>query len=323
MAYIRWRLEKEGFDPIEAASYPYFPRSSYTLHAAGSSPPGMVWVPAGQRTISDKPVDLAGFWLDKFEVTNREFKRFVDAGRYRKREYWKQPFVKNGREISWEDGMRELVDKAGQPGPSTWELGTYAEGEDDYPVRGVSWHEAAAFAEFAGKSLPTVHHWMQATDQYGPPAVLELSNCDGQGPAPVAQSRPRAIRHLRHGGERQGVVLEPFRRQAPTLGGACNEAVYMYRQQHAQSPFDRAEIYGFRCAKYVAPIAEELTAPIERIWRDYAREKPVDDAAFRLIESIYAYDHTDLDATTEPLESGSPHWRKAKITFNAATATSE
>ena len=47
-------------------------------------------------------------------------------------------------------------------GPATWELGTFPDGQADYPVGGVSWYEAAAYAEFADKRLPTVFHWRQA-----------------------------------------------------------------------------------------------------------------------------------------------------------------
>ena len=34
--------------------------------------------------------------IDRYEVTNRDFKRFVDAGGYRKKEFWKHPFQKDG-----------------------------------------------------------------------------------------------------------------------------------------------------------------------------------------------------------------------------------
>jgi formylglycine-generating enzyme required for sulfatase activity/tRNA A-37 threonylcarbamoyl transferase component Bud32/dienelactone hydrolase len=318
-AYLRWRIEKTGFETVEGAGHFFGVGSPPRLHAEGDTPPGMVWVPGGRRTAAGKPVDLDGFWLDKFEVTNREFKKFVDAGAYRRREYWKEPFVKDGREVSWEEGMRDLLDKAGRPGPSTWELGTYPEGEDEHPVRGVSWYEAAAYAEFAGKSLPTIHHWLQATDQFSAPIVLELSNFDGQGPARVGTHQglgPFGTYDM--AGNVKEWCLNRSGEKRYTMGGAWNEVVYMYRQQHAQSPFDRADIYGFRCARYPAPLAAELTAPIERLWRDYSKEKPLDDAGFRLIEGMYAYDRGELNAATEPLESGSPHWRKEKISFNAA-----
>ena len=56
------------------------------------APSGMVWVPAGVATSPAPPVKLPEYWIDRFEVTNRQFKEFVDAGGYRKAEYWKQPF---------------------------------------------------------------------------------------------------------------------------------------------------------------------------------------------------------------------------------------
>lgn len=317
-SYLRLRMEKQGFEPLELSGYAVG-EASFTLEAEGASPPDMVRVPSGQQQVAGGSVEVESFWLDKYEVTNRQFKAFVDAGGYRNRDYWKHKFAKEGREISWEDAIRELVDTTGRPGPSTWELGSYPEGQEDYPVRGVSWYEAKAFAEFAGKSLPTVYHWLRAIDSFGPPSVLELSNFDGQGPARVGAHQglgPFGTYDMAGNVKEWCWNLSGDKRYI--LGGGWNEPVYMYTQLHAQSPFDRLENYGFRCAKYAGPLPEELTAPIETILRDYTREKPVDDATFRVVESVYAYDRTELDSATEPLESGSPHWRKERITFNAA-----
>ena len=80
----------------------------------------------------------------------------MDAGGYQKQEYWKHSFAKHGRVISWGEAMAEFKDATGRPGPSTWETGDYPKGQDDYPVSGVSWYESAAYAEFVGKSLPTL-----------------------------------------------------------------------------------------------------------------------------------------------------------------------
>ena len=41
------------------------------------------------------------YFIDRHEVTNAEFKAFVDAGGYGKREYWTEPFVRDGAEIDW------------------------------------------------------------------------------------------------------------------------------------------------------------------------------------------------------------------------------
>ena len=103
-----------------------------------------------------------------------------------------------------------------------------------------------------------------------------------------------------------------------TLGGAWTDAVYLYRQGHAQPPFDRSEVNGFRCARYKGEVAEAFRDPIQTVWRDYAREKPVDDAAFHLIASIYTYDSTELKPETQLLDSRSAHWRLEKASFQAA-----
>ena len=77
-----------------------------TLHAEGTVPAGMVWVPAIAATSTAPPLALPAYWLDRFEVTNRQFKEFVDAGGYRKPEYWIHPFVKDGRVVPWQASHR-------------------------------------------------------------------------------------------------------------------------------------------------------------------------------------------------------------------------
>ena len=93
---------------------------------------------------------LGEFALDRYEVTNRQFKEFIDHGGYERREYWKAPFHEDGRTLSWEQAMARFRDPTGRPGPSTWESGRYPAGKDHHPVSGVSWYEAAAYAVFAG-----------------------------------------------------------------------------------------------------------------------------------------------------------------------------
>ena len=84
-------------------------------------------------------------------MTNKQFKAFVDAGGYGKREYWAPRFEKDGHPMSWTEAMAALRDRTGRPGPSTWEVGRYPPGQDDFPVSGVSWYEADAFARFSGR----------------------------------------------------------------------------------------------------------------------------------------------------------------------------
>ncbi len=55
--------------------------------------------------------------------------------------------------------MAKFRDTTGRPGPSTWSAGHYPEGQADFPVSGVSWFEASAYAAFAGKRLPVLAQW--------------------------------------------------------------------------------------------------------------------------------------------------------------------
>ncbi len=111
--------------------------------------------------------------------------------------------------------MALFRDRTGRPGPATWEVGSFPEGQADFPVSGVSWHEAAAYAEFAGKSLPTLHHWFRAADSrdlLGPAALQQLRRA-GTGPGGRA-TEPERLRHLRHGRQRPRVGVERVRRPA-------------------------------------------------------------------------------------------------------------
>jgi TolB-like protein len=153
--FYRWKIEKEGFESVMAVARVRIDTLFRKLDLKGAIPPGMVRV-VGRNTNAGKIPD---FFIDKYEVTNQRFKEFLDAEGYQNQEYWKHDFVMNGRVLTWEEAMVEFRDASGRPGPSTWQAGDYPEGQDDYPVSGVSWYEAAAYAEFVGESLPTVQHW--------------------------------------------------------------------------------------------------------------------------------------------------------------------
>ena len=197
LRYSRWRITKEGHGELETAdsSGPLGLRRvddlRFELTEQDSIPRQMVRVPGGiyeelaglLGTLG--PVELDGYLVDRFEVTNKQFKGFVDSGGYQKREYWTLEFVKKGATLSWQEAMAEFRDATGRPGPSTWSLGTYPEGQDDFPVNGVSWYEAAAYAGFAGKSLPTIYHWRRAATVWRQDYIIPLSNFGTDGPAKV------------------------------------------------------------------------------------------------------------------------------------------
>ena len=74
----RFRVEKEGYIPFEGA--PVAVRYTFHLFREDETPPGMVHVAAGRAAYADKSIELDAFWIDKYEVTNRDYKTFLDDG---------------------------------------------------------------------------------------------------------------------------------------------------------------------------------------------------------------------------------------------------
>ena len=292
----------------------------FDLDAAGAIPPEMVRVPGGAVSISGlDEVKLGAFLIDRYEITNRQFKQFIELGGYQKREYWKQDLVQNGRKLSWEAVMRLFCDSTGRPGPSTWELGEYPQGHDDYPVNGVSWYEAAAYAEFAGKQLPTIYHWQQAASPGFFADVTELSNFGSAGPARAgAYKGIGPFGTLDMAGNVKEWCWNEVGAQRYIRGGAWNEPAYMFSSLDARLPWDRSPENGIRCVRYDVQAESAPQAPVTRPPRDYTKEKPVPDEVFRLYRSLYAYDPSDLDSRVEGIDEENSYWKREKISFAAA-----
>ena len=314
--YRRWQVTKDGYDTREIASGPRAP--AIALTRTGDGPRGMVLIPATAVSTVTLPAPVEDFWIDRFEVTNREFKAFVDAGGYTNREYWKQPFIENGRDIPWDIAMRRFRDATGRPGPAGWELSTYSEPQAEFPVTGVSWYEAEAYAEYAGKSLPTYYHWYQAAALGIYSEILLLSNFSGKGLAKVGEYKGLGtFGTYDMAGNAKEWVFNSTGSRRYILGGAWNEPSYMFTDRDAQSPFDRQLNYGFRCAKYTKALPPQLVAAVDPAMRDYTKERPASDETFKVFQSLYAYDRTPLNATVEALPDDSPLWRREKVTVDA------
>ena len=89
------------------------------------------------------PVEIGAFWIDRYEVTNRQFKAFVDAGGYATEKWWKVPFVRGQHRLSWAEAMQLFRDANGRPGPAKWKNGSYAEGEAELGWLNASAHLSA------------------------------------------------------------------------------------------------------------------------------------------------------------------------------------
>ena len=319
--FYRVRATKEGFAPVDQT---YFPVSGLsvevTMQAASTVPPGMVWVPAGLALSPFPPQQVPGFWMGTYEVTNREFKTFVDAGGYQKPEYWKQPFVKDGKPLSWQQAMEEFRDVTRRSGPASWQFGTYPDGTAAMPVGGVSWYEAAAYAEFAGKSLPTIYEWFRASGFVSANSeIIQLSNFGGKGPAEAGAHRGMApFGTYDMAGNLNEWASNAAGDQRYLLGGAWNEEPYLFLAAGTKAPMARAATLGFRCIQRVTSPPPESFSAILHQQVPPKLSAPVDDRTFQIFSGLQAYDKTDLAAKVEQIDDSSPYWRRESVTFPAA-----
>ena len=106
----------------------------------GDAPNEMILIPAGkfirgtnERLADEGPqheVELPAYYIDKFEVTNLQYKKYVDEAKRRS--------------------------------PEHFEARMYPPGKADHPVTFVSWKDAKRYCEWAGKRLPTDMEWEKA-----------------------------------------------------------------------------------------------------------------------------------------------------------------
>ncbi|MBS1258385.1 MAG: Formylglycine-generating enzyme [Candidatus Scalindua arabica] len=97
--------------------------------------------------VPQREVYMSAYLIDKSPITNAEYKKFIESGGYKQRDFWSDAgwdYVQQVKPLD-SDGVHSAMDS-----------------EDDCPVVNVSWYEAEAFAKYAGKRLPTEAEWEKA-----------------------------------------------------------------------------------------------------------------------------------------------------------------
>lgn len=330
--YLRLEFRKEGYQTIEYAGPWTYGRigpdiAKLKLDTVGTLPEGMVRIPGNKTDMyivgleQHGPKQVGEFLMDRYEVTNAKYKAFVDAGGYTNKSFWPSPIYAEGKEIPFEKAISMFLDKTGRQGPASWEAGTYPDGQENLPVTGLSWYEAAAYATFAGKQLPTVFHWSIVAATSRTEYIVPLSNFNGKGLTIVGSLPGYSTFGLYDlaGNAREWCLNENEKlAHKYILGGGWNDPTYAFNDAYTQSAMDRSLTNGFRCMKELPGDTTmiHLTGSLKAAFRDYRKEKPVDDNTFGIYLTQYNYDKTPLNEKTEATLDRE-NWTIEKITFDA------
>jgi iron(II)-dependent oxidoreductase len=154
-------MEDDAYRPVAPPPPPGAPLAAREVRipagtfVMGSEDP---WAYDNERPSHD--VDVAEFWIETTPVTNGQYREFIADGGYREPRWW-------GAE-GWAWREAEQVEHPQfwrREGPESWSRVRFGWREDmpaDEPVQHVSWHEADAYARWAGKRLPTEAEWEKA-----------------------------------------------------------------------------------------------------------------------------------------------------------------
>ena len=204
------------------------------------------------------------FLIDRSEVSNEEYQRFVAAGAYRNEHVWPATMQIDGVAMSRAQALARFVDRSGLSGPRTWTSGRFPDGQATNPVVGVTWYEAAAYAAWVGKSLPTAAQWWRAalgdggaTYPWGRDgasvevrANLEGTATRGRGSMPLGVS-PFGCEHMAGNAREWLADSTAGAARRIVVGGSWQDPSYMFERSHAESFFPgfTNDAIGFRLVR--------------------------------------------------------------------------
>ena len=166
----------------------------------GSSKSEMVWIPGGSFTMGENPrypeegppreIEVDGFWMDSHEITNAEFAAFVKETGYKTLAERDPPKIDGAPPEMLVPGSAVFnVPSDDDPRWWRWETGAQwrnpsgpdenIEGKDRVPVVQIAYDDALAYAEWAGKALPSEEQWEFAA-RGGETVLPEPKDADGR-----------------------------------------------------------------------------------------------------------------------------------------------
>jgi eukaryotic-like serine/threonine-protein kinase len=186
----------------------------------------------------------------------------------------------------------------------------------------VSWYEAAAYARFAQKSLPTVYHWYRAAGSGLFSDILAFSNFKGRGAAAAgANDGLSPFGSYDMAGNVKEWAQNAVGERRYLLGGGWDEGSIKFSYPDAGSPLDRNRTVGFRCASYEAPLGEDLVQNIDFFSLTSRTDPPVDAQTFQIYRDLNSYDKEKagpLQPEVVVADDSSPYFRREDISFRAA-----
>lgn len=342
-AVLHWRFGKPGHETAERAGDSF--DGTYQVQLAKGEPvDGAVRIPTASRyfLLTGYPMSrytVPEFAAQRIEVTNEDYLEFVRSGGYENETYWSRlRFVRDGQQRHWKAAVSGFRDSTGRLGPATWEGGTYPDGTARLPVSGISWFEAAAYARYRGKQLPTIYHWSsmtifpsneeartdsrEHTNDLFRSEIVAKSNFAGNGPAAVGSYEAMSPfgTHDALGNVREwcwNATSDDAGSDRYVLGGSWQDPTYLYTYGVARSPWDRSAVNGVRLVSYdedsdsVAGFLDPVALP--------ARESlaPVSEEVFEVFRDLYDYDRTPLDGKVESVQAEAGPWTRETVSFDA------
>jgi len=328
--FLRMKFEKPGFYSLEnIVGFNYRSRlPKIKLLSKTPENNNEIFIAGGNYTLTIpgldhiEAVEIGNYHIDKFEVTNLDYMKFINDGGYQNPVYWVNKFMIKEKFVNRETAMKMMVDKSGMPGPSTWTGGQYPKGQDNYPVSGISWYEASAYAKYVNKSLPTIYHWNIAANTAAAEQIIPYSNFSKEGTVEVGSLNgvTRYGVYDMAGNVREWCSNTISDNQKVILGGGYTDMNYSFQDIFGQSSFDRSETNGIRLVEYINGVPNKNSLDdIILQKRDFLNEKLVTDEIFDSYLNNFKYDKINLKPTIVMKDDTTfDLFTIEKIEFNAA-----